>query len=95
MVEYIMIAELKRLSNINIIDVRSIEKYNDNHILNAINAPFDKILIYPEKYMNKYEKYYLYCQKGYKTKQLCRILNQKGYHTVHIIGGYEAWILNE
>ena len=95
MLSSISINELKQLKNIKIIDLRSIEKYNNNHILNAINIPFDKLLLYPEKYLNKADKYYLYCQKGIQSKQLCRTLNMKGYKTTHIIGGYEAWILNE
>ena len=95
MIESVSVSDLKRLTNVEIIDVRSTEKYNNNHILNAHNIPFDKLLVYPDKYLNRNQKYYLYCQKGLKTKQLCKILNDKGFHTVHVIGGYEAWILSE
>ncbi len=95
MLESITVNELKKLSNIEIIDLRSPEKYNDNHILNAHNISFDSLLLSPEKYLNKNIKYYIYCQKGLKSKQLCRTLNLKGYKAVHIVGGYESWILNE
>lgn len=91
----ITVDELRMLSGINIIDIRSKEKYNDNHILNAHNIPFDKLLIKPENYLEKEQEYYIYCQKGLQTKQLCNILNKKGYNLINIIGGYEAWILTE
>lgn len=91
----ITVTELRKLNDINIIDIRSKEKYNDNHILNAHNIPFDKLLIKPENYLEKNIEYYIYCQKGIQTKQLCNVLNNKGYNLINIIGGYEAWILTE
>lgn len=93
--ESITANQLRKLGNVDIIDIRSKEKYNDNHILNAHNIPFDKLLIKPENYLEKGNKYYIYCQKGLQTKQLCNILNKKGYNLVNVIGGYEAWILTE
>ena len=74
---------------------RDKQKYNDNHILNAINIPYDQLLTHPDRYLNKNYKYYIYCQKGFKSKKICQILNNSGYNTVNIIGGYEAWILNK
>ena len=49
----VSVFDLKRLSNINIIDIRSIEKYNDNHIPGSINIP--KLLIVKDyyKYLDK------------------------------------------
>ena len=95
MFESINVDELKKLNNINIIDIRSIEKYNNNHILNAKNIPLEQLLIKPEKYLSKYEKYYIYCRKGIQSRKLCQILTNNGYNVVNIIGGYESWIMNE
>ena len=81
--------------DIEIIDIRSEEKYNDNHILNAHNIPYSKLLINPKNYIEKGKKYYIYCQKGRQSKQLCNILNSKGYNLININGGYEAWVLTE
>ena len=91
----ISVEDLRNLNNINIIDIRSEEKYNDNHILNAYNILFNKLIAYPERYLDKNNIYYIYCQKGVRSKQVCSILNIKGYNVVNIIGGYEAWILTE
>ena len=91
----ISVDELRSLSSVNVIDIRSEEKYNDNHILNAYNIPFNKLVSFPEKYLDKNNIYYIYCQKGMRSKQVCSILSIKGYNVVDIIGGYEAWILTE
>ena len=95
MFESISVTEIKQLNNPNLIDIRSIEKYNNKHILNAINIPLEQLLLKPEKYLNKYEKYYIYCQKGIQSRKLCQILINQGFYVVNVTGGYESWILNE
>lgn len=95
MLESISVSELKRLGYLNIIDIRSREKYNTSHIGNARNIQIEQLLIYPDKYINKYEKYYIYCQKGLQSRKLCQILKNNGYNVVNITGGYEAWVLSE
>ena len=93
MIRGITILELKRLSNINLIDIRSMEKYNDNHIPGSINIP--KILIIKDyaKYLNKNETYYIYCQKGEQSIKVCSMLSKLGYKVINVIGGYERYIL--
>lgn len=93
MLENISVNDLK--DKTNIIDIRSVEKYNNNHILNAKNIPMEKLLINPSKYLDKLQKYYIYCQKGIQSRKLCQILLRDGYKVVNVTGGYEAWILNE
>lgn len=92
--ECISINELKKLSNIHIVDIRSSQKYNDNHINGALNITYEQLLLYHYKYLNKNTKYYIYCQKGYKSKEICNYLDKNGYNVVNINGGYESWILN-
>ena len=95
MLESISISNLKKLESPNLIDIRSIEKYNSNHIRNAINIPLEQLLINPSKYLSKSIKYYIYCQTGIRSLKLCRILKSNGYDVVNVSGGYEAWILSE
>lgn len=95
MFQSISVNELKNLSNINIIDIRSVEKYNNGYILNSKNIPMQQLIIRPEKYLNKFEKYYIYCQKGIQSRKVCQILSNNGYNVVNISGGYEAWKINE
>ncbi len=91
----ISIDDLLKLNNINIIDIRSEQSYNNNHINGAKNIPYEKLIINPSKYLNKQEKYYLYCQKGIISIKISRLLRSMGYNTINIIGGYEAWILKQ
>lgn len=92
----ISVTDLKKLNqNINIIDIRSIVNFNNNHIPGAKNIPFNSLIISPNKYLDKNSVYYIYCQHGQKSLKTCQILNSLGYRTVNISGGYEAWILDK
>lgn len=95
MIPSISVSELLKRENPNIIDIRSIEKYNSNHIPGAINAPIEKILATPEKYMNHFENYYIYCEKGLMSGKVCRALWMREYKVVNILGGYESWITEQ
>lgn len=85
---------VKQLKNINnIIDIRNSQSYNNNHIPNAINIPFEKLIVEPDKYLNRKTMYYLYCRSGITSLKACEILLKKGFNVTNIIGGYESWIL--
>jgi len=58
------------IDQINIIDIRSIQSYNNNHIPNARNIPLEKLITQPEQYLNKMEKYYMHfiVKKDYLAK---------------------------
>lgn len=86
---------LKIDHSINIIDTRSVEKYNSNHILGAINVPYEKLILNPSLYLNRLEPYYIYCQKGLTSPKICSILLKQGYHVININGGYEEWMLEK
>ncbi len=80
--------------NINIIDIRSKYIYELSHINKSINIPYEYLLLTPEKYLNPYEKYYLYCQAGYTSKEVSKRLIVKGYNPISINGGYISYKLN-
>ena len=94
MLENINVSELKKSNITNIIDIRSVEKYNNGYILNAINIPSNDLIINFNKYLNKNDKYYIYCQRGIQSRKICEMLRQRGYNVVNVIGGYEEWLLN-
>ena len=93
MIPSISIKDLLKNKSANIIDIRSIESYNNNHIPTAINIPFEKLIIEPNKYLNKITNYYLYCRSGITSKKACEILLKQGYLVTNIYGGYEEWLL--
>ncbi len=81
------------VSKVNIIDIRSNEQYNNRHIPSAKNIPSKNLIANPSKYLNKSEIYYIYCQRGVTSKSVCNILRNQGYKVKNILGGYEAWVL--
>ena len=96
MFDNISIENLANIINkINIIDIRSNEKFNSSHIPYAINIPFDKLILNPNKYLKLNGKYYLYCTKGKKSISLCTYLSKQGYNVINISGGYEKWLLKK
>lgn len=91
----ISIRDLLSLRNPYIIDIRSIEKYNDNHMNNARHIPMLLLLKEPSKYLDKNTTYYIYCQKGENSVRVVNSLNRQGYKTINILGGYEGWLLGK
>lgn len=83
------------LGKINLIDIRSNQSYNNNHIEGAINVPYEKLIVTPKSYLNYNERYYIYCRCGMTSKKICTILSNLGYQVVNIKGGYEEWILKK
>lgn len=79
----------------NIIDIRSIEKFNHNHIPGAKNLQMEKLVANPSKYINRFEIYYIYCEKGLISIKVAQILRKIGYQVINIDGGYENWILEK
>ena len=94
MLSSISVHDLKeKIGSENIIDIRSNQSYNNNHIPSATNIPLEKLILEPKKYLQASSIYYIYCQKGISSPKICQILNKMGYHTINILGGYEEWIL--
>lgn len=91
----ISVDELVELFGANIIDIRNEQSYNNNHIPNAINIPFEKLTINPDNYLDRNKKYFIYCQRGIMSQKACNILRYKGFNVVNVNGGYEEWILKK
>ena len=86
------ITNLLNLTNKNIIDIRNKYYYDLGHIYGAINIPYYNLLNNHNYYLNKYSIYYLYCDTGEQSLEIVNRLNSFGYHTINIIGGYEAYL---
>jgi len=95
MIPSIQIEELLTYNNPIIIDIRSNQSYNNNHIDGAINIPYQELIINPSKYLNRNTKYFIYCQKGITSVKACNILYNQGYNVINIIGGYEEWVMKK
>ena len=89
----ISIGELLNKKTNNIIDIRSQYEYNLGHIPNARYISSIELLMNTDRYLNKGEVYYIYCSSGNRSRSIVNKLNNKGYKTVNIIGGYNNYLL--
>lgn len=85
------IEDLAKINFKNTIDIRKIEDYNRGSIPNSINIPRKNLLLYPEKFLNKEKKYYIYCESGEKSLKVSKELKELGYNTINVEGGYNAY----
>lgn len=87
-IDYVM-----KLSNPNIIDIRDNYTYNLGHIKGARNIPYYNLLNNYSHYLRKNEQYYLYCENGRQSLEICNRLMLFGYNTFNIDGGYESYLI--
>jgi rhodanese-related sulfurtransferase len=76
-----------------IIDIRDNYKYNLGKISNAINVPVNFLVTNPKNYINHNQRYYIYCDYGYKSKAVCERLLKLGYDVVNVLEGYNGYLL--
>ena len=91
----ITLQKLMYKNNPNIIDIRNENEFLMGTIPSSKNIPAIKLEISPEKYLNKNETYYIFCNNGKTSKVLTEKLNIQGYRTVNIIGGYFNYLLRK
>lgn len=75
-----------------ILDVRTLEEYEEEHIENAILIPLEDIENKAEKILkDKTAKILIYCRSGRRSLIAGDILIQKGYKDVVDFGGIINW----
>ena len=88
----ISIAEVLSIANPIIVDIRSNYYYSLGHISGAISVPYYNLLNNYSHYLNKYNKYYLYCDVGDQSVEIATRLRRFGYDTYSISGGYQEYL---
>lgn len=89
----IEIFEIKRLiGGVNIIDIRDNYIFKIGSIPTSKNIPMNFLLTNPHEYLDKLTTYYVYCDHGIRSVQVCKKLSALGYKLINIIGGYQAYI---
>ena len=75
-----------------IIDVRTLEEFNEKHIPNAINIPNESISTeeIPEL-PDKDQLIFVYCRSGNRSKQASEKLVALGYTNIVEFGGINDW----
>ena len=77
----------KLLGNIELIDIREENEYNEGSIKTAKNIPMRELLMNPEDYMDMDNQYYLLCRSGSRSAMACMQLREEGYDVVNVSGG--------
>jgi rhodanese-related sulfurtransferase len=78
--------------NVIIVDVRTLEEYNEGHIENAILIPNETILDEPPEQLPDLDSEILiYCRSGNRSQQAAEKLIDLGYTNVYDFGGIIDW----
>ncbi len=89
--ESININDVKNIDDANIIDVRETFEFEGGSILNAKNIPMMGLVLNAENFLDKNKRYYIMCQAGSRSMQVCNVLKEKGYDVVNLEGGYSSY----
>ena len=83
---------MEQNENYIILDVRTIEEYNEGHIPNAICIPNETIdESVTEKLTDKNQLILIYCRSGNRSKQATEKLKNLGYTNLVEFGGIMDW----
>ncbi len=74
-----------------LIDVRTIDEYNTEHINGSISVPLDNIEEIEEQVPSKDKILIVYCSSGNRSKQAKEKLIDMGYKTVYDMGSMVNW----
>ena len=88
--------ELKVLlskGNIQLMDVRTPEEIKEGTIqtaffANYFDVDFEEVAT---AQLNKSKSVYLYCRSGNRSRKACKILKEKGFKVINVLGGYQQW----
>ena len=80
---------------IYLIDIRDYDSYYNGHIPGAQNIISSELLYHTSSYLDFQFTYYIYCDVGYISEDVCRKLRMRGYRVISIIGGYQNYLLKK
>lgn len=88
-IDEITFYELEKIrTNIILIDVRSLQEYNEGHLNGAINIPLYDLKKNIYKYVNdKNRNIIVYCQTGKRSSKATKILKEIGFNNVYNLKG--------
>ena len=74
----------KKIQGVILLDVRSIQEYEEGHIQGAINIPFYEIQQNAERIIkDKNSVIIAYCSAGIRSKNAIKILKKLGYKNLY------------
>jgi phage shock protein E len=84
---------LDKSDNTILLDVRTQEEYDAEHIPNSILLPYDEIpQLAEQKLQDKNIPIIVYCRTGRRSELAAKSLLDLGYKDVSDLGGFEDWL---
>lgn len=88
--------ELKTIlakEKVQLLDVRTQVEINDGFIETAFFSDFYDDNFYENsiKQVDKNKPIYLYCRSGNRSLKASKVLQEKGYKVINVLGGYTQW----
>ncbi len=80
----------KKDKNAVLLDVRTFEEYDDQHINGSINIPIQTLGQIRLQVKNLSTPLYVYCQSGARSRTALKQLTEMGYSNVKDIGGIKG-----
>jgi len=75
-----------------LIDIRDVDSYQKGHIPGAKNIVSSELIYHPSTYLDFNHTYYIYCDVGYLSEDVCMRLRMRGYRAISILGGYQNYL---
>jgi len=93
-------AALKRLlaqGEVQLLDVRTPKEIQKGAIKTALFANYFDVDFeaVATVQLNKSKPVYLYCKSGNRSGKACKILKDKGFEVINVLGGYRQWDLEK
>ena len=82
------------MENIEILDVRTPDEFNEGYIPGAKNIDIYKGQVFLDEVnqLDKSKEYYVYCRSGARSAQACALMQQQGFeNTYNLQGGITDW----
>ena len=79
-------------SKVLLLDVRTVNEFNNGHVPGAINIPVAELPDALAKLGGKSQQIVVYCRSGVRAGRAIHFLEQQGFQNlVHLEGDYLAW----
>ncbi|MBW2960885.1 rhodanese-like domain-containing protein [Mesonia aestuariivivens] len=86
------VEELSDVNNVKLIDVRTEDEFNEEHIQDAQNIVYDKNFSAKLSQLNKDQPLIVYCNSGNRSEKSAQILKDSGFVKVYDLkGGITEW----
>ncbi|MBT4826901.1 MAG: rhodanese-like domain-containing protein [Flavobacteriaceae bacterium] len=86
--------KLENDDNAFLLDVRTLEEFEEGHIPNARLLDIRQAGSFMEEIqsMDASKHYYVYCRSGARSAQACQLMGQMGMDTTYnLLGGFMEW----